>query len=129
MKQKSVLLVNEVSACESLAQALHNEGFAVIPASDQHEAFSKFETNQIDLVLLDVDLGHKLGWAAFKRLADRVPVIVIRMMQSRAVVSAISSFLPSVRAWREQAFQISLPLSETGSPRGQFRQNKGLNCH
>jgi CheY-like chemotaxis protein len=123
MRQRTVLLVNETAASESLTQALLHQGFIVISALDEREAFSKFEANKIDLILLDLDLGQKRGWGPFERLADRVPVIVIRATQSRALDSALFSLLPSVRASREQAFQIPLSLSETCS--AQFRQTPG----
>jgi len=126
MRQKTVLLVNESSACETLKQSLHREGFAVIAATDEREALSKFEANKIDLVVLDVDLGHKSGWAAFRRLADRVPVVVIRATESRAAVEkpfsfpALFSFLEHTRASLEQAAQLSLRLADR-CPSAQFR--------
>ena len=127
MRQKTVLLVNETAASESLAQALRQEGFIVISASDEHEALAVFEADKIDLILLDVDLGNKNGWTSFKRLADCVPVVVIRAAEFQAAVEkpfsfpALFSFLPRARACREQAAQISLRLSDRCPSSAQFR--------
>lgn len=64
----------------SLVAVLQSEGFEVEEASNGIEAVTRAIKHKPDLVLLDLNMPHVDGWAAFNqldRIAPLVPVIVI----------------------------------------------------
>ena len=64
----------------SLAAVLESEGYVVVEAPDGVKAVSRAIEQMPDLVLLDLNMPHWDGWAAFSqldRVAPLVPVIVI----------------------------------------------------
>ncbi len=78
---KHVLIADDDSVVRgSLASVLESEGYVVDEASNGIEAVTRAIEHKPDLVLLDLNMPHADGWAAFSQL-DRVtpllPVIVI----------------------------------------------------
>jgi len=80
MKKRIMIAEDEPSIRESLARVLESEAYDVESANTGEEAIAKFHARPCDLVLLDLNMPAKDGWAAFEgisRLRPLVPVIVI----------------------------------------------------
>jgi len=80
MKKRIMIAEDEPSIRESLARVLQSEDYDVESANTGEEAIAKFHARPCDLVLLDLNMPAKDGWAAFEgisRLRPLVPVIVI----------------------------------------------------
>jgi len=80
MKKRIMIAEDESSIRESLARVLESEDYDVESANTGEEAIAKFHARPCDLVLLDLNMPAKDGWAAFEgisRLRPLVPVIVI----------------------------------------------------
>lgn len=81
LTKKNLLLVDDdLSVRDSLANVLLGEGYEVIPAGDGVEALEIAGKQPLDLVLLDLNLPKKNGWDTFEimsRQNPRVPVVII----------------------------------------------------
>ncbi len=58
------------SVRDFLAKALRNEGYEVVLASNGEEALQQYAAGVIDLVLLDLEMPVKSGWAAFDEIVS-----------------------------------------------------------
>lgn len=75
-----ILVVDDDSAlAEMLTMVLESEGFQVTHASDGNEAIEKFQSEQPDLVLLDVMLPFLSGIQVCERIRETagVPIIML----------------------------------------------------
>jgi CheY-like chemotaxis protein len=76
-----ILLAEDDFAVRSyLTRVLEFEGYAVVEAENGREAVSQFIGAAPDLILLDLNMPEKDGWAAFEliqRIHPFVPIIVI----------------------------------------------------
>ena len=80
MSKKILIVDDESSIREALSKVLQSENYEVIAAENGREAMEKFESNQIDLALLDLGLPVKNGWRTLEWLArvnPFLPVIII----------------------------------------------------
>ncbi len=80
IKKRILIGEDEPSIRESLARVLQSEVYDVESANTGEASISKFRARPCDLVLLDLNMPAKDGWAAFEgisRLRPWVPVIVI----------------------------------------------------
>lgn len=81
MKTKILLVDDDSAVLSALTGALESEGFDVRHALNGHEAITVFHTHpDIQLVLLDLNLPVKDGWAALKMIQSarpHLPVIII----------------------------------------------------
>ncbi len=71
---------DEKSIRESLSKVLRTEGYEVVLAEDGQEAIEKLIQEPIDILVLDIGLPVKDGWATLRWLAQvnpLFPVIVI----------------------------------------------------
>jgi CheY-like chemotaxis protein len=96
-----VLVVDDDEAVrESLRKLLHGEGYQVIAVSNGVEAMETFrqEVDQIDLLLVDLNMPMKNGWATLDQLIEvnpLLPVLIItgqpnqKEMAQAAGVSAL----------------------------------------
>jgi DNA-binding response OmpR family regulator len=85
MAKTNILLVDDDSSVrEALGQALCNERFHVVSAANGPEALRKFGENQIDIALLDLNLGAESGWDTFHRLSGLQPLLPIIVMSARS---------------------------------------------
>jgi CheY-like chemotaxis protein/chitodextrinase len=79
-KKVSLLLVEDDQVVrEAMAQLLEGEGYAVRSASNCDEALEIFKREEIELVLLDLNLGDQDGWQLFETLKEfrrELPIIV-----------------------------------------------------
>ena len=75
-----ILLVDDEHAIQKLlTYPLRKEGYEVVPAHDGREALDAFETQQFDLVVLDIMLPKLDGIEVCRRLRTRseVPIIML----------------------------------------------------
>ena len=75
-----ILVVDdEQNICELLSLYLVKEGYTVETAGDGEEAIKKFQSFSPDLVLLDIMLPKKDGWAVCReiRQIDNTPIIML----------------------------------------------------
>lgn len=82
---------DDASIRESLGKLLRNSGYQVTFAADGQEAIEKFDADQINLVLLDLQMPNKSGWDAFERVTATnplVPVIIITGRQNQQELAA-----------------------------------------
>ena len=80
MKTKVLVIDADAAIRESANQILEREGYEVLLAADGQEAVSRFDPQQIDMLLLDINLPVRHGWDAFEEITARnpsMPVIVI----------------------------------------------------
>jgi CheY-like chemotaxis protein len=82
MKYSVLLADDDPAVRESLRKLLHAEGYQVVLAANGADALGKFrsEQNPIDLVLLDLNMPLKNGWATLDRLVEfnpGLPVIIL----------------------------------------------------
>jgi CheY-like chemotaxis protein len=78
--KKCVLVVDDdESIRESLCKVLHTEGYQVVAAANGAEAVEVFcrEKPQIDLLLIDLNMPLKNGWATLDRLLEVSPFLPI----------------------------------------------------
>ena len=81
--RKNILLVDDDNAVrEALGNALEMENFHVLSASNGEEAMREFLNNDIDIALLDLNLGGECGWDIVRQLTE------IRPLLSTIVISA-----------------------------------------
>lgn len=79
MPQKILIVDDERLIVDSIRYGLTKEGFDVVAAFDGDEAIAKATSENPDLVLLDVQLPGKDGWAVCRAIRDesRVPIIMV----------------------------------------------------
>ncbi|MDE3066810.1 MAG: response regulator [Verrucomicrobiota bacterium] len=74
----TILVVDDDrSVRESLSRALQAEGYRIILAENGQTAIGKLEVERIDLLLLDLGLPVKDGWAMLDRLAETEPLLPV----------------------------------------------------
>ena len=81
----TILVVeDEESILDPLEFLLSREGFTVIPARNGREALEKFETSDIDLILLDLMLPEISGIEVCRRIRakSQVPIIMLTAKDS-----------------------------------------------
>lgn len=79
---KVLVADDDVSVRESLRKLLHGEGYQVIAVANGAEAVETFrlEQNQIELLLVDLNMPLKNGWATLDRLLEgnpSLPVLIV----------------------------------------------------
>src|SRR5882724_4824306 len=74
-----LLVEDDLAVREALAKLLSGENYNVFAAANFEEAISHQKENQIEIVLLDLQLGDEDGWSVFralKELDSTLPIIV-----------------------------------------------------
>jgi DNA-binding response OmpR family regulator len=77
---KVLVVDDDVSVRESMSRVLQDAGYEVRIAADGAEALAQFETDDIDLLLLDLGLPLESGWDIFERITREnpfLPIIII----------------------------------------------------
>ena len=77
VKKKILVVDDDPQIRESLRKVLHAEGYQVVLAADGQESIERFNTERIDLVLLDLNLPGNSGWDIFGTLTSRNPFLPI----------------------------------------------------
>jgi two-component system response regulator RegX3 len=81
---KLLVVEDEESILEPLEFLLTREGFSVITAKNGREALDKFESNEVDLILLDLMLPEISGTEVCRRIRQKsnVPIIMLTAKDS-----------------------------------------------
>jgi DNA-binding response OmpR family regulator len=83
-KKKTILVVDDDEQIrESLHKVLRAEGYEVVLAADGREGIEKFNTERIDLLLLDLNLPGNSGWDIFGTLTSFNPFLPIVIITGR----------------------------------------------
>lgn len=78
-----LLVEDEPAAAQMLAKGLREHGYAVDLAADGEEGLEKIHTNQYDLVILDVILPRKDGFAVCRELRSIGSSLPVFMLTAR----------------------------------------------
>jgi DNA-binding response OmpR family regulator len=82
--KKNVLIVDDDAPIrESLRKVLQAEGYEVMLAADGQEGLEQFDSQHIDLLLLDLNLPAKSGWDLFERFSSTNPLLPIIIITGR----------------------------------------------
>lgn len=80
----TILLVDdELSVREMVGRVLTEEGYFVLCACDGVEAVSIAETNQIELVILDLQMPRQGGWDTYEQFTRKYPLVPIMIVTAR----------------------------------------------
>ena len=99
MKGNILLADDDPEILASLSAALSSEGYEVVTANNGRKACESFVRHQVDLVLLDLRMPVRDGWAAFERLTTTNPLVPIVMITARpdqyplAVAAGVAAFM------------------------------------
>ena len=74
---------DEKSIRESLGKVLRTEGYEVVLGEDGEEAIQKLIQEPIDILVLDIGLPVKDGWAALRWLAQVNPLFPVILITGR----------------------------------------------
>jgi len=79
MKKNILVVEDEARLIEIVTDYLEDAGFNVIQARDGKKALEEFESNDIDLVILDIMLPELDGWTVCRRIRKKsgVPIIML----------------------------------------------------
>ena len=79
MTQKILVVDDERLIVDSVKYGLQKEGYVIVAAYDGEQAISLAQQENPDLVLLDLQLPKKDGWAVCRaiRATSRVPIIML----------------------------------------------------
>lgn len=83
MEKKILLVEDDERIREIVIDYFIKEGFTIIQTGDGKEALELFETNSIDLIILDIMIPEIDGWSVCKRLR-RISDVPIIMLTARA---------------------------------------------
>ena len=90
MSKKILLVDDECSILEALSKVLGAEDYEVVLAEDGKDAVEKIATAPIDLVLLDLGLPVKDGWATLEWLAEINPLLPVIVITGRSEQQALA---------------------------------------
>lgn len=134
MAEKILLVDDEQSIRESLNKVLRVEGYEVVLAETGQEAIEKLIREPIDLLLLDLGLPGKDGWATLRCRAEvhpSLPVIVITGRWKQAELAAAAG----VEVLMEKPLNVPLLLQNIrellqtpGEVAGRKRVFQGVPC-
>ncbi len=99
VKKKILVVDDDPQIRQSLQKVLRAEGYDVVLAADGQEGIEKFETEPIDLLLLDVSLPDISGWEVFGAVTSRNPIVPIIIITGRneqrqlAVLSGVGALV------------------------------------
>jgi DNA-binding response OmpR family regulator len=77
---KKILVIEDEDVLrEIIADYLANDGFEVVEASDGEIALELFQSNSVDLVILDIVLPKLDGWSVCRRIRNNssIPIIIL----------------------------------------------------
>jgi CheY-like chemotaxis protein len=77
MRKRVLVVDDDASVRESLKKVLAEAGYEVALATDGQEAMDRFDPEQVDLLLLDLNLPIRGGWDVFERITTQYPLVPI----------------------------------------------------
>jgi two-component system response regulator RegX3 len=86
MSQKILVVDDERLIVDSVKYGLQKEGYSVVVAYDGEQAIAQARAEKPDLVVLDIQLPKKDGWAVCReiRLDSRAPIIMLTARNDEA---------------------------------------------
>ena len=82
-----LLVEDEETLAIGLEYNLTEEGYHVLRANDGLKAISLFESNDVDLVVLDIMLPHVDGFTVAERIREQSPQVPILMLTARTTAA------------------------------------------
>lgn len=86
-KEKILLVEDEESLAIGLEYNLNEEGYGVLRAGDGESAIELFDSEDIDLVVLDIMLPRIDGFGVAEHIRDHSPQVPILMLTARATAT------------------------------------------
>ena len=86
-KTRILLVEDEESLAIGLEYNLKEEGYDVVRADDGEEAIKKFDSGEIDLVILDIMLPRIDGFGVAEHIRESSPQVPIATSDSPALIS------------------------------------------
>ena len=83
MKKRILLVDDDSGVRQMLMRLLTLEDYHVLPAANGEEALQICATNEVDLVLLDLNLPKQSGWDIFERLTTDNPLLPFIIITAR----------------------------------------------
>jgi DNA-binding response OmpR family regulator len=90
MPKRILLVDNERSIRESLSKILGAESYEVVLAENGQEAIEKHGAERIDLLILDLNMPVKNGWATLAWLVEINPVLPVVIITGRSNQRALA---------------------------------------
>src|SRR5438874_12413775 len=84
MTKRILLVDDDRSIRESLSKILRAENYEVVLAENGQEAIEKHSTERIDLLILDLNMPVKNGWATLERLVGIDPLLPVVIITGRS---------------------------------------------
>jgi DNA-binding response OmpR family regulator len=109
MKKVILVVDDDPQIRQSLSKVLSAEGYEVDLAADGQEGVEIFDTKQIDLVLLDINLPGNGGWEVFGALTASNPFLPIIIITGRENQQDLAT-LAGVGALMEKPLNLPLLL-------------------
>jgi CheY-like chemotaxis protein len=113
MKKQILIVDDDRQILRSLAKVLQGDGYRVVLAADGQEALQTLRSEDIDLVLLDLNLPLRNGWDTFERMTHfnpLLPIIVITGSENQFDLAAAAG----ARAFMEKPLDVPLLLQTIG---------------
>lgn len=88
MNQPVLIVEDDSTIREVMADALTDEGYLVLQARDGEEALARIESDQPGLILLDMRLPVLDGWGLARRMREKglkVPIVIVTATHNTAV--------------------------------------------
>jgi DNA-binding response OmpR family regulator len=90
MTKRILLVDDERSIRESLSKILRAENYEVVLAENGQEAIEKHGAERIDLLILDLNMPVKNGWAALEWLVEINPLLPVVIITGRSNQHALA---------------------------------------
>ena len=109
MKPEHILVVDdEKRIVESITRCLTREGFRVFYAYDGLQAVTLFNSEKIDLVLMDISMPDMDGYEAMSKMLELDPdILVIIMTGYASVASAVSALRQGAWDYLKKPFELA----------------------
>ncbi|MHB8522869.1 MAG: response regulator [Limisphaerales bacterium] len=90
MSKRILLVDDECSIREALSKILRGENYEVVLAENGEQAIERNGAGRIDLLLLDLNLPVKNGWATLEWLAEVNPLLPVIIITGRSEQRALA---------------------------------------
>ena len=90
MTKRILLVDDDRSIRESLSKILRAENYEVVLGENGHEAIEKHDAERMDLLILDVNMPVKNGWATLEWLAEINPLLPVVIITGRSNQRALA---------------------------------------
>ncbi len=131
---KTILEVNEnVSARESVTKVFGDAGYEAVLAAGGLEAVAQFDSNEIDVLLLDIGLPHRSDGENYPHPARKLfedPIVVITRQEGHfksAWSAGAASLMDKPHGVHRPLHRIQLVLAKSKQP-DPYRSN-GMHFH